>query len=80
VGGAGAAEIMTACVWNSGDVASPQAQDRFLAGAGDNVEVVTAQDALAHAYDDQIAALYRANQSRADLERALGHIGKAYAK
>jgi len=55
-----------------------QAQDRFQAGASDNIEVVTAQDTLARAYDDQIAAFYRANQSRADLARALGHIEDMY--
>jgi outer membrane protein TolC len=55
-----------------------QAQDRFQAGASDNIEVVTAQDTLTRAYDDQIAALYRTNQSRADLARALGHIEDTY--
>jgi outer membrane protein len=55
-----------------------QAQDRFQAGVADNIEVVTAQDTLAHAYDDQIAALYHANQSRADLERSMGHIEDSY--
>lgn len=55
-----------------------QAGDRFQAGVADNIEVVTAQDTLAHAYDDQIAALYHANQSRADLEHAMGHIEDSY--
>lgn len=57
-----------------------QAQDRFQAGVNDNIEVVQAQDSLSRAYDDQIAALYRANQSRADLERAIGHIEESYVK
>jgi len=56
-----------------------QAGDRFQAGVADNIEVVTAQDTLAHAYDDQIAALYHANQSRADLEHAMGHIEDSYS-
>lgn len=55
-----------------------QAQSRFHSGVGDNVEVVTAQDTLARAYDDRIAALYRVSQSRADLERAIGRIRAAY--
>jgi outer membrane protein TolC len=55
-----------------------QAQDRFQAGASDNIEVITAQDTLARAFNDQIAALYKASQSRADLARALGHIEDTY--
>ncbi len=57
-----------------------QAKARFHAGVGDNVEVVTAQDALARAYDDQIAALYRMRQSRVDLQRAIGRISAAYRR
>nr|WP_245536532.1 TolC family protein [Terriglobus saanensis] len=57
-----------------------QAQDRFQSGVGDNVEVVTAQDILARAYDGQIAALYKENQARANLARALGHIEETYRK
>jgi outer membrane protein len=57
-----------------------QAQDRFQSGVGDNVEVVTAQDTLARAYADQIAARYRVNQSHADLVRAMGYIRSAYEK
>ena len=44
-----------------------QARDRFQAGVANNIEVITAQDALARANDNQIVALYRYNQARADL-------------
>ncbi len=57
-----------------------QARDRFQAGVANNVEVVTAQDALSRASDNQIAALYRYNQSRADLARASGQVEQVYAK
>ena len=40
-----------------------QARDRFQAGVANNIEVVSAQDALARANDNQIVALYRYNQS-----------------
>jgi outer membrane protein len=42
--------------------------------------VVSAQDALARANDNQIGALYRYNQARADLAHAIGQIEKLYAK
>ncbi|HXJ96226.1 MAG TPA: TolC family protein [Terriglobia bacterium] len=57
-----------------------QARDRFAAGVANNIEVVTAQDALERANDNQISALYSYNQSRADLARATGHIEDLYAK
>jgi outer membrane protein TolC len=57
-----------------------QARDRFAAGVVNNIEVVTAQDALERANDNQISALYSYNQSRADLARATGHIEDLYAK
>jgi outer membrane protein TolC/ABC-type transporter Mla MlaB component len=57
-----------------------QARDRFKAGVANNVEVVQAQDALARANDNQIAALYSFNQARADLARAIGQMEKLYAK
>lgn len=57
-----------------------QARDRFQAGVANNIEVISAQDSLARANDNQIAALYRFNQSRADLARSLGEIEKLYAK
>jgi len=57
-----------------------QARDRFQAGVANNIEVVSAQDALARASDNQIGALYRYNQSRADLAHALGQMEALYAK
>jgi outer membrane protein len=56
-----------------------QAQDRFRAGVANNIEVISAQDQLARANDNQIAALYRYNQSRADLARATGQMEALYA-
>jgi outer membrane protein len=57
-----------------------QAERRFQAGVTTNIEVITAQDALARASDNQIDALYRFNQSRANLARALGNIENTYSK
>lgn len=57
-----------------------QARDRFEAGVTNNIEAVTAQDALARANDNQIGALYRYNQARADLAHALGQMESLYAK
>jgi outer membrane protein TolC len=57
-----------------------QARDRFQAGVVNNIEVITAQDALARALDNQIAALYRYNQARADLARAAGQVVAIFAK
>jgi outer membrane protein TolC len=57
-----------------------QARDRFVAGVVNNIEVVQAQDALSRASDNQIAALYQFNQSRADLARAIGQMETLYAK
>jgi outer membrane protein TolC len=57
-----------------------QARDRFQAGVANNIEVVTAQDELSRANDNQIAALYRYNQARADLARATGQMESLYAK
>jgi outer membrane protein TolC len=57
-----------------------QARDRFQAGVANNIEVVTAQNELARANDNQIAALYRYNQSRADLAHAVGQMEAVYAK
>jgi outer membrane protein len=56
-----------------------QARDRFRAGVANNIEVITAQDELARANDNQITALYRYNQSRADLARATGKMEQLYA-
>ena len=57
-----------------------QARDRFQAGVANNIEVISAQDSLTRANDNQIAALYRFNQARADLARAIGQMEKLYAK
>jgi outer membrane protein TolC len=57
-----------------------QAERRFTAGVTTNIEVITAQDELARASDNQIQALYRFNQSRANLAHALGEIESTYAK
>ncbi len=57
-----------------------QARDRFQAGVANNIEVISAQDALARANDNQIAALYRYNQSRADLAHAIGQMEGLYSK
>ena len=57
-----------------------QARDRFQAGVANNIEVVTAQDSLARANDNQIAALYGYNQARADLSHAIGQIEGLYSK
>jgi len=42
-----------------------QARDRFTAGVANNIEVISAQDALSRGNDNQIQALYRYNQARA---------------
>lgn len=57
-----------------------QARDRFKAGVANNIEVVQAQDSLSRASDNQIAALYRFNQARADYARGIGQMEKVYAK
>jgi outer membrane protein len=57
-----------------------QARDRFKAGVANNIEVISAQDSLARANDNQLAALYRFNQARADFARAVGQMEKLYAK
>jgi outer membrane protein len=57
-----------------------QARDRFKAGVANNIEVIQAQDSLARANDNQIAALYRFNQARADLARSIGQMEKVYSR
>jgi outer membrane protein TolC len=47
-------------------------QDRFRNGVGDNVEVITAQDALKGSQDDLLGALARHADARMALVRALG--------
>lgn len=57
-----------------------QARDRFQAGVANNIEVISAQDVLSRANDNQIAALYRYNQSRAGLAHATGQMEALYAR
>ena len=57
-----------------------QARDRFQAGVANNIEVITAQDELSRANDNQIVALYSYNQARADLAHATGQMESLYAK
>jgi outer membrane protein TolC len=57
-----------------------QARDRFQAGVANNIEVIQAQDEVARANDNQIQALFRYNQARADLARATGQIERIYTK
>lgn len=57
-----------------------QARDRFQAGVANNIEVVTAQDELARANDNQISAYYRYNQARADLAHATGRREDLYVQ
>ena len=57
-----------------------QARDRFRAGVANNIEVISAQDSLARANDNQIIALYRFNQARADFARSVGQMEKTYAR
>ncbi|MGA3295199.1 MAG: TolC family protein [Candidatus Acidiferrales bacterium] len=54
------------------------AEDRFRNGVTDNIEVVTAQDALASAQDDRIAAIAQNADARTALARALGATEKNY--
>ena len=48
------------------------ARDRFKAGVGDNLDVVSAQTALANARDAQVTALAQHNAARLNLAAALG--------
>ena len=57
-----------------------QSQHRFEAGVSNNIELINAQDELARANDNQISALYRLNQSRADLARATGQLESCFAR
>ncbi len=57
-----------------------QARDRFQAGVTNNIEVITAQDELSRANDNQIVALYQYNQARADLAHGNGQMESWYAK
>jgi outer membrane protein len=57
-----------------------RAERRFGAGVSTNIDVITAQDDLARADDNQIGALFRFNQARADLARAEGNAEGVYAR
>lgn len=57
-----------------------QARDRFRAGVANNIEVIQAQDSLARANANQISALYRFNQARADFARSIGQMERVYSK
>ena len=57
-----------------------QARDRFKAGVANNIEVIQAQDSLSRANDNQIVALFRFNQARADYARSIGQMEKVYSK
>jgi len=57
-----------------------QARHRFEAGVSNNIEVIQAQDELARASDNKINALYRLNQSRADLARAMGQLEPLFVR
>jgi outer membrane protein len=48
------------------------ARDRFRAGVGDNLEVTSAQTALANARDAQVTALAQYNAARLNLAAATG--------
>ncbi len=57
-----------------------QARDRFVAGVTDNIEVVQAQESVASANDNLIAALYAHNVAKAALARALGSTAETIKK
>jgi len=54
------------------------ASDRFRHGVANNIEVVTAQDALARALDNRINALAQHAEAKIALARALGDTEEAY--
>jgi outer membrane protein len=56
------------------------ARGRFAAGVTDNIEVISAQDSLARTNKNQIAALYRFNEARAMLARALGRVEETFGR
>ena len=54
------------------------ASDRFQNGIANNIEVVTAQDALARARDNEVNALAQHAEAKIALARALGDTEKVY--
>jgi outer membrane protein TolC len=57
-----------------------QARDRFAAGVADTIEVVQAQESVAAANDDLIAALYAHNAAKVALARSLGSVEQGIDK
>lgn len=57
-----------------------QARDRFAAGVADTIEVVQAQESVAAANDDLIAALYVHNSAKVSLARSLGSVEQGIDK
>jgi outer membrane protein TolC len=57
-----------------------QAQDRFMAGVTDNLEVVEAQESVANADQFYIASLYAHNLAKVSLAQAMGIAEKAAAE
>ena len=55
-----------------------QSREKFSAGLANNIEVVTAQDALARANDNLIDAFYRYNLAHAQLAHATGQMETSY--
>ncbi len=49
-----------------------QAQDRFLSGVADNLEVVQAQESVASAEQSYIASVYSYNLAKVSLAQAVG--------
>jgi outer membrane protein TolC len=56
------------------------ARDRFRSGVTDNIEVITAQDALARAQENYISALTQHEDAKISLARALGGTEKTYER
>ena len=56
------------------------ARGRFEAGVTDNIELISAQDSLARANDNQIDALYRFSAARAALARAIGRVEETFGR
>lgn len=55
-----------------------QAQDRFVSGIVNNLEVVQAQEAVAQAHENYIGSLNAFNLAKAQLAKAMGLVEKAY--
>jgi outer membrane protein TolC len=54
------------------------ASDRFKNGVVNNIEVITAQDALARALDNNLSALAQHSEAKIALAKALGNTEKIY--